>query len=86
MGLAQLGHWKSLGGLGCPEATALWRGGDRAIISHLFDRVGNWRGGDHRPAGLHGAGEFIGYMGMLENGRAMEAAEAMDKARAATPR
>jgi CRP/FNR family transcriptional regulator, cyclic AMP receptor protein len=28
--------------------------------------------------GLHGAGEFIGYMGMLENGRAMEAAEAME--------
>lgn len=28
--------------------------------------------------GLHGAGEFIGYMGLLENGRAMETAEALE--------
>src|SRR4029450_11912772 len=28
--------------------------------------------------GLHGAGEFIGYMGLLENGRAMESAEALE--------
>lgn len=28
--------------------------------------------------GLHGPGEFIGYMGLLENGRAMESAEAME--------
>jgi CRP-like cAMP-binding protein len=28
--------------------------------------------------GLHGPGEFIGYMGLLENGRAMETAEAME--------
>ena len=29
--------------------------------------------------GLHGAGEFIGYMGLLENGHAIETAEAMEE-------
>ena len=29
--------------------------------------------------GLHGPGDFIGYMGLLENGRAMETAEAMEE-------
>ena len=28
--------------------------------------------------GLHGPGDFIGYMGLLENGRAMETAEALE--------
>ncbi|MEO8589396.1 MAG: response regulator [Flavobacteriales bacterium] len=28
--------------------------------------------------GLHGAGDFVGYMGLLENGRAIETAEAME--------
>ncbi|HMC96157.1 MAG TPA: Crp/Fnr family transcriptional regulator, partial [Flavobacteriales bacterium] len=28
--------------------------------------------------GLHSAGDFVGYMGLLENGRAMETAEAME--------
>ena len=28
--------------------------------------------------GLHGVGDFIGYMGLLENGRAMETAEALE--------
>lgn len=28
--------------------------------------------------GLHGIGDFVGYMGMLENGRAMETAEALE--------
>ncbi|MFZ1689299.1 MAG: response regulator [Flavobacteriales bacterium] len=29
--------------------------------------------------GLHGPGDFIGYMGLLENGRAMETAEALEE-------
>ena len=28
--------------------------------------------------GLHGEGDFVGYMGLLENGRAMETAEALE--------
>lgn len=30
--------------------------------------------------GLHGVGDFVGYMGLLENGRAMETAEALEDA------
>ncbi len=34
--------------------------------------------GKELVTGLHGSGEFIGYMGLLENGRAMESAEALE--------
>ncbi|MFZ1688514.1 MAG: response regulator [Flavobacteriales bacterium] len=34
--------------------------------------------GKELVTGLHGPGDFIGYMGLLENGRAMETAEALE--------
>ncbi|MEZ4738325.1 MAG: response regulator [Flavobacteriales bacterium] len=35
--------------------------------------------GKELVTGLHGEGEFVGHMGLLENGRAMETAEAMEE-------
>ena len=34
--------------------------------------------GKELVTGLHGTGDFVGYMGLLENGRAMETAEALE--------
>jgi len=35
--------------------------------------------GKELVTGLHGTGDFVGYMGLLENGRAMETAEALEE-------